>query len=123
MDEVDPGFTLAERLRKEGTFSAEEASLIGIDLCGALAEIHRKGLIHRDIKAQNVMREGGGRIVLMDLGTGRHLNRAVQGSGDLVGTPLSAGIFRGAPASLRSDIYSLGVLLTISSPLRFRSGR
>jgi serine/threonine-protein kinase len=107
------GTTLAHHLATRGPFSAQEASLIGMDLCSALAEIHKKGLIHRDIKAQNVMRQDGGRIVLMDLGTGRYINRADRVSGDLVGTPmyLAPEIFRGAPASVRSDIYSLGVLL------------
>jgi TolB-like protein len=107
------GTTLAQHLATQGPFSAQEASVIGMDLCGALAEIHRKGLIHRDIKAQNVMRQDGGRIVLMDLGTGRYVNRGDRVSGDLVGTPmyLAPEIFRGAQASVRSDIYSLGVLL------------
>jgi serine/threonine-protein kinase len=107
------GTTLAHHLSTQGPFSAQEACLIGIDLCSALAEIHRQGLIHRDIKAQNVMRQDGGRIVLMDLGTGRYIDRADRRSGDLIGTPmyLAPEIFRGAPASVRSDIYSLGVLL------------
>jgi serine/threonine protein kinase len=48
--------------------------------------VHRAGLIHRDIKAQNVMREAGGRIVLMDFGTGREdlIDQPLQ----LAGTPL-----------------------------------
>src|SRR5262249_44273053 len=65
------GVTLEQRLAAQGPFSAREATLVGVDLCGALAAIHAAGLIHRDVKAQNVMREAGGRIVLMDLGTGR----------------------------------------------------
>jgi serine/threonine-protein kinase len=107
------GTTLARQLANQGPFSAEEACVIGIALCSALAEIHRKGLIHRDIKAQNVMRQDGGRIVLMDLGTGRHINRAHGVLSDLIGTPmyLAPEIFQGEPASVRSDLYSLGVLL------------
>jgi TolB-like protein/Tfp pilus assembly protein PilF len=88
--------------------------MIGIDLCRALASIHRAGLIHRDVKAQNVMREDGGRIVLMDLGTGReanaHSGRAMR---ELAGTPLylAPEIFVGSSASALTDVYSLGVLL------------
>jgi serine/threonine protein kinase/tetratricopeptide (TPR) repeat protein len=119
------GATLEQRLLRQGPFSAREAALIGIDLCRALAAIHAAGLIHRDVKAQNVMREDGGRIVLMDLGTGREIDPH-RGSGltDLAGTPLylAPEIFDGAPASERSDLYSLGVLLyrlvTGSFPMR-----
>ena len=107
------GTTLAQQLAQHGPFSAQEATVIGIDLCSALAAIHEKGLIHRDIKAQNVMRQDGGGIVLMDLGTGRYIDRADRVSGDLIGTPmyLAPEIFQGEAASVLSDIYSLGVLL------------
>jgi Tfp pilus assembly protein PilF len=123
--ELVRGATLEQRLLEDGPFSAREASLVGIDLCRALAAIHAAGLIHRDVKAQNVMREDGGRIVLMDLGTGRE---AGAGGGhvspDLAGTPLylAPEIFSGAAASERTDLYSLGVLLyhlvTGSFPVR-----
>src|SRR5262249_873084 len=59
------GVTLEQQLAQHGNFSANEAGAIGVDLCRALAAIHAAGLIHRDVKAQNVMREDGGRIVLM----------------------------------------------------------
>ncbi len=67
------------------------------------------GLLHRDVKAQNVMRESGGRLVLMDFGTGEEL----PGTNRLVGTPLylAPEIFRGQRASVQSDLYSVGVLL------------
>jgi serine/threonine-protein kinase len=123
--ELVRGATLEQLLLKRGSFGAREAALIGIDLCRALAAIHAAGLIHRDVKAQNVMREDGGRIVLMDLGTGREIDPS-RGRRwpDLAGTPLylAPEIFSGAPASERSDLYSLGVLLyhlvTGSFPVR-----
>ena len=95
--------------RLAGPFGAREAALIGLDLCAALAAVHGAGLLHRDIKAQNVMRESGGRLVLMDFGTGEELS----GTNRLVGTPLylAPEIFRGQRASVQSDLYSLGVLL------------
>jgi serine/threonine protein kinase len=71
--ELVRGVTLEHQLAAHGPLSAREAALVGIDLCRALAAIHAAGLIHRDVKAQNVMREDGGRIVLMDLGTGREI--------------------------------------------------
>jgi eukaryotic-like serine/threonine-protein kinase len=112
--ELVRGATLEQRLHEHGPFSAREAALVGIDLCRALAAIHAAGLIHRDVKAQNVMREDGGRIVLMDLGTGREMIAGERNAApELAGTPLylAPEIFSGAVASERTDIYSLGVLL------------
>lgn len=64
------GRTLSAVLREQGTLGAREAAIIGQDLCQALAAVHAAGVIHQDVKAQNVMREDGGRIVLMDFGVG-----------------------------------------------------
>jgi len=111
--ELVRGATLEQGLQEHGPLSAREAALVGIDLCRALAAIHAAGLIHRDVKAQNVMREDGGRIVLMDLGTGRETDQRGRAFHDLAGTPLylAPEIFDGASASERTDLYSLGVLL------------
>ena len=108
--ELIRGRTLDAELRTRGIFSAQEAKLIGLDLCRALAAVHDAGLVHRDIKARNVMREGGGRIVLMDFGTGVS---AESGLTDVAGTPLylAPEIFAQQGATRASDIYSLGVLL------------
>ncbi len=108
------GRTLAELVRSQGVFGAPEAGLIGLDLCRALAAVHRAGLVHRDIKAQNVMRESGGRIVLMDFSAGRDLRRAIDEEERLItGTPLymAPEVLRGEPATVQADIYGLGVLL------------
>lgn len=112
MELVD-GQTLEAMLR-DGCFNAREAALIGVDVCSALAAVHRAGLLHRDVKAQNVMRDRHGRIVLMDFGTGRDaLPSGGQFVTDQVGTPLymAPELFQGAKASVQSDIYSVGVLL------------
>ena len=104
------GRTLEAELATRGRFGADELVRVCIELCQALKAIHGAGLVHRDIKAQNVMRDDSGRIVLGDFGTGRELDNV---SGELAGTPLyiAPEIFTGHPASSRSDIYSLGVLL------------
>ncbi len=112
MEFVD-GPTLAQIVTSNGPFAPEEVARIGRDLCGALAAVHRAGLLHRDIKAQNVMRDPDGRVVLMDFGAGREDHAAVASPRDMAGTPLylAPEIFDGAAASAQSDIYSLGVLL------------
>jgi serine/threonine protein kinase len=112
--ELIEGFTLEQELEARGALGAGEAALIGVELCRALAAVHAAGLVHRDIKAQNVMREWGGRIILMDLGAGHDLTRAPFGHvAALAGTPLylAPELFAGRPASFASDIYSLGVLI------------
>jgi eukaryotic-like serine/threonine-protein kinase len=103
------GKTLALLVREQGPFGYREAVLAGIDVCKALSAVHRAGLLHRDIKAENVMREEGGRILLMDFGlsTLPHLQK------DFAGTPvyMAPELFEGAPASVESDIYAVGALL------------
>ncbi len=112
--ELVRGQTLDEIVRRHGPFSASEATVLGIDLCRALAAVHGAGILHGDIKAHNVMREAGGRTVLMDFGTGRDLKRqpAVPG-GDFAGTPLylAPEVFTGSSRTMASEIYSVGVLL------------
>ena len=111
MEFVD-GLTLARVVATRGALDPREAALVGIDLCRAVAAVHKAGLVHRDIKAHNVMREGSGRIVLMDFGAGE-LRTERSGAGSAAGTPLylAPELFDGAPATIASDVYSMGVLL------------
>jgi eukaryotic-like serine/threonine-protein kinase len=111
--ELIKGRTLDDLVRSHGPFSARETALVGLDLCHALAAVHEAGLLHGDIKAHNVMREEGGRIVLMDFGAGRDLQAPVPSTGDFAGTPLylAPEVFAGQPRTRTSDIYSLGILL------------
>src|SRR5688572_11707157 len=66
--------TTLEHVVRGRRLSAGEAAYIGQDVCKALAAVHRTGIIHRDIKAQNVMRAAeDGRIILMDFGAGEFI--------------------------------------------------
>ena len=107
------GRTLESLLEEQGRLVEREAALIGVDLCRALAAVLGAGIIHRDIKAANVMREEGGRIVLMDLGLGLDQKEVKGAAGSVTGTPLymAPELLRGEPATTRSDLYSVGVLL------------
>lgn len=107
------GQTLEDELTAHGPFSARETALAGIDLCRALAAVHAAGVLHRDVKARNVMRERGGRLVLMDFGMGQPASDASPGRGSSGGTPLymAPELFEDGPATPQADIYALGVLL------------
>jgi TolB-like protein len=122
--ELVRGSTLEQLLAERGPFGPREAARVGVELCRGLAAVHAAGLVHRDVKAQNVMREDGGRVVLMDLGTGRDVAAAPDEMSRLAGTPLylAPELFDGATADVTTDIYSVGVLLyrlvTSSFPVR-----
>jgi eukaryotic-like serine/threonine-protein kinase len=103
------GKTLSVLVREQGTFGAREAALIGLDVTRALSAVHRAGLLHRDIKAENVMREEGGRILLMDFG----LSALEQRQTNIAGTPnyMAPELFDGGKSTVATDIYAVGVLL------------
>lgn len=109
--ELIEGKTLEELIEGGRVFTPSEARHIGIELCHAMTAVHGAGLLHRDIKAHNVMLADDERVVLMDFGTGRELDD--QPDGPVAGTPLylAPEIFRGRSASPGSDVYSAGVLL------------
>ncbi len=105
------GQRLDDLVAFQGLLSAEDAAEIGQGLCSALSAVHDAGLVHRDVKAQNVIREPKGRVVLMDFGAGHLVADGAQGPG--AGTPLylAPEMFNGGHASAQTDIYALGVLL------------
>ncbi|PWT81791.1 MAG: hypothetical protein C5B57_09800 [Blastocatellia bacterium] len=109
--ELVHGETLEHVLVKEGLIDVPRVVALGRQLCEALAAVHRAGLVHRDVKAHNVMLEPSGRLVLMDFGAGRFLSKS--SDQEFAGTPLylAPEIFGGAAATAQSDLYSAGVLL------------
>ena len=123
--ELIEGETLEQEVRRRGALEPTEVAQIGAVLCDALEAVHSAGLLHRDVKAQNVMRDRAGRLVLMDFGSGHDAQRFAAST--VEGTPLYAApeVLNGGEASIRSDIYSLGVLLwyllTASYPVNGRS--
>ena len=121
------GRTLEQILEQGTVLNPSETVAIGLELCRAVSAVHGAGLLHRDIKAHNVMRSEDGRIALMDFGTGRKLDD--DASLDLAGTPLylAPEVLLGQQATMRSDLYSLGIVLfhlvTGSYPVRGRTVR
>ena len=125
MERID-GETVEQRLAR-ALVKPSEAIQIGVQTCHAVAAVHRAGLLHRDIKAQNVMLASDGRAVLMDFGTGWEVGDASASDTSSAGTPLylAPEVLRGGPATIQSDVYSLGVLvyrmLTGTYPVRARN--
>jgi SagB-type dehydrogenase family enzyme len=115
--ELVHGETLDRIVKKTGPLSAREAASVGADVARALGAVHASGLLHCDIKAQNVVRETSGRVVLMDMGASRlvpELRDMDQQLTDVAGTPryMAPELFAaGATPTKESDIYSLGILI------------
>ncbi len=107
--------SLRDRMELKGKLPPAEALMITKKLAGALSYAHDKGIIHRDIKPDNVMFSSDGAPVLVDFGIARaiDLNTRLTMTGVSVGTPyyMSPEQCRGEKPDGRSDIYSLGVEL------------
>jgi eukaryotic-like serine/threonine-protein kinase len=112
--ELVEGATL-ERLDAEGELSDREIGEIGADLCEALDHAHSRGVVHRDIKPQNVqVTEGEPRAKLMDFGVAHLADDApLTAVGDVVGTLayMSPEQAEGQPAGPEADVYSLALML------------
>ena len=110
------GESLAARLKREGRLSVEDARRLLIEIAEALDYAHKLGIIHRDIKPDNVLiEEGTGRAMLMDFGVAKAMGagQTMTELGGVLGTPqyMSPEQAQGkADIDHRSDLYSLGVM-------------
>ena len=116
------GETLGERLRARGPLTPQEAARMLQEVAWALGYAHGRGVIHRDVKPDNIMLERGtGRAVVMDFGIAARTVDAA--GGEVLGTAqyISPEQANGDPVDGRSDIYALGVVgfLALSGRLPF----
>jgi predicted ATPase/DNA-binding SARP family transcriptional activator/Tfp pilus assembly protein PilF len=113
--EYVPGGSLGQLLDEQGRLPLEQVLTIGLELADALSRSHHLGIIHRDIKPDNVLLAADGTPRLTDFGTARLLRQDARLTqlGDFVGSPSYASpeMLRGGEPDARSDIWSLGVTL------------
>ena len=122
------GPDLSVRVRDRGPLDATSVALLGREVADALAVAHRRGILHRDVKPQNILLAPDGRARLTDFGSARLAGMVtLTQAGGLVGTLDYAApeVLAGARADARSEVYALGVTLfyALTGTLPPRAGR
>ncbi len=119
------GRDLKGQIHEKGKFTAEEAVPIVLQIAAALEAAHTAGVVHRDLKPQNVMSDKDGRVYVMDFGIARSLeHQGMTQTGALMGTPeyMSPEQAKGEKVDARSDLFALGIIfyemLTGISPFK-----
>ncbi|MBA3871856.1 MAG: serine/threonine protein kinase [Anaerolineae bacterium] len=113
--ELLEGGSLSTLIQKNGALALPTAARILKQIAGALDYAHDKGIIHRDLKADNVLLDTAENAYLTDFGIARLLNDTskMTQTGTIMGTPayMAPELWTGAAADKRADIYALGVIL------------
>ncbi len=110
--EYVPGRTLRDLIRERGRLTPRLALALIDPVIEGLAAAHEAGLVHRDVKPENVLLASNGQIKIADFGLARAVS-ASTGTATLVGTAayLPPELVTGSPADARSDVYSAGIML------------
>jgi serine/threonine protein kinase/tetratricopeptide (TPR) repeat protein len=112
MEYVD-GQDLHSLLKSGEPLALERKVKIAREICKALEAAHEQGVVHRDLKPQNIMVDGNGRVLVMDFGIARSMeDTGLTHTGALIGTPafMSPEQAKGERLDTRSDLFSFGVI-------------
>ena len=114
--EYVPGLTMRDLIRKESPMSPAKALAVIEPVLSALAAAHAAGILHRDVKPENVLMADDGRVKVADFGLARAINSETQHTatgGVLIGTVsyLSPELVVNGKADARADVYAAGVLM------------
>ncbi|GAA2894185.1 serine/threonine-protein kinase [Nonomuraea rubra] len=112
MDFFENG-SLRDKIRKEGPLPLPDVLRAGVKLAGALAAVHEAGVLHGDIKPQNILISRYGELAIADFGVARVVDSAEVSLTSQAFTPLHAApeVLTGQPHSASTDLYSLGSTL------------
>ncbi|KFE57638.1 bifunctional protein-serine/threonine kinase/phosphatase [Pseudomonas syringae] len=108
-----PGITLAEHHRQHGNLSLTQGLEIAMHLVRALGMLHRRNILHRDIKPDNLLLNEDGDLRVLDFGLAYCPGLSIQAPGELPGTPsyIAPEAYAGAAPTAAQDLYSAGVTL------------
>ncbi len=124
--EFVPGEDLKAFIKRAGQLSIGKSITIVEQVCEGLVEAHKLGVVHRDLKPQNIMIDKAGNAHIMDFGIARSLSaEGITDAGVIIGTPeyMSPEQVGGEDVDQRSDLYSLGIILyeMVSGRVPFQS--
>jgi serine/threonine-protein kinase len=108
------GITLKDYIKKTGSLSLMQAFNLASQICDALEAAHRQGVIHRDLKSQNIIIGPTNHVKIIDFGLARSENvEGLTATGLIMGTPeyMAPEQVAGKTVDERADIYSLGIIL------------
>ena len=112
---INGGSTLREYMERRGPLSDLETKNIALQICNGLKQVHKLGIVHRDINPNNIMLAADGTVKIIDFGISRTVKRNQSCDTEILGTqgftaPEQFGFHQTGP---KADIYSMGVLINV----------